>query len=270
MGQSAWARNVAVPLRAFLQTETSGGLVLLGAAVAALLWINSPWGSSYDSLWSTELGFSLGDWSLEGDLHFWINDGLMAIFFFVIGLEVRREFDMGELRDGRRAAAPLLAAVGGMLLPVAIYLAFTGGTDAAHGWGMVMATDTAFALGVLALAGRRASQRLRAFVLTVVIADDIGVLVVIAFAYTETLSFPALTVAVVLFGALVGLRRLGIGGPPLHAARDRGLGRDDEVGRARDDRRCAHGSGRERPAPRAAGPGADDPGRASLPRAAHP
>ena len=102
---------------------------------------------SYDSLWSTELAFSLGDWSLEGDLHFWINDGLMAIFFFVIGLEVRREFGMGELRDGRRAAAPLLAAVGGMLLPVAIYLAFTGGTDAAHGWGMVMATDTAFASG---------------------------------------------------------------------------------------------------------------------------
>ena len=180
------------------------------------MWINSPWGSSYDSLWSTELAFSLGDWSLEGDLHFWINDGLMAIFFFVIGLEVRREFDMGELRDGRRAAAPLLAAVGGMLLPVAIYLALTGGTDAAHGWGMVMATDTAFALGVLALAGRRASQRLRAFVLTVVIADDIGVLLVIAFAYTETLSFPALTVAVVLFGALLGLRRLGIGGPALY------------------------------------------------------
>ena len=216
VGQSAWARNVAVPLRAFLQTETSGGLVLLVAAVAALLWINSPWGSSYDSLWSTDLALRIGEWSLSGDLHFWINDGLMAIFFFVIGLEVRREFDMGELRDGRRAAAPLLAAVGGMLLPVAIYLAFTGGTDAARGWGMVMATDTAFALGVLAVAGRRASQRLRAFVLTVVIADDIGVLLVIAFAYTETLSLPALSVAVVLFGALVVLRHRGVGGPTLY------------------------------------------------------
>ena len=134
-GQSAWARNVAVPLRAFLQTETSGGLVLLAASVTALLWINSPWGSSYDSLWSTDLAIRLDAWSLEGDLHYWINEGLMAIFFFVIGLEVRREFDMGELRDGRRAAAPLLAAAGGMLLPVAIYLAFTGGTEAARGGG---------------------------------------------------------------------------------------------------------------------------------------
>ena len=215
-GHSAWARNLAVPLRAFLQTEISGGLVLLAAAVAALVWINSPWGSSYDSLWATELSIQVGDWSLGGDLHYWINDGLMAIFFFVIGLEVRREFDMGELRDARRAAAPLLAAVGGMLLPVAIYLAFTSGSDAARGWGMVMATDTAFALGVLALAGRRASQRLRAFVLTVVIADDIGVLLVIAFAYTETLSIPALAMAVLLFGTLLALRRLGVGGPPLY------------------------------------------------------
>jgi Na+/H+ antiporter NhaA len=215
-GHSAWARNLAVPLRAFLHTEASGGIVLLAASVLALVWINSPWGSSYDSLWSTDLALHVGDWSLAGDLHFWINDGLMAIFFFVIGLEVRREFDMGELRDARRAAAPLLAAAGGMLLPVAIYLAFTGGTDAARGWGMVMATDTAFALGVLAVAGRRASQRLRAFVLTVVIADDIGVLLVIAFAYTETLSLPALTVAALLFGTLVALRRFGFGGPTLY------------------------------------------------------
>jgi Na+/H+ antiporter NhaA len=213
---SAWARNLAVPLRAFLQTEISGGLVLLVAAVAAVVWINSPWGSSYDSLWSTELVLQLGDWSLGGDLHYWINDGLMAIFFFVIGLEVRREVDMGELRDARRAAAPLLAAVGGMLLPVAIYLAITGGADAARGWGMVMATDTAFALGVLAIAGRRASQRLRAFVLTVVIADDIGVLLVIAFAYTETLSLAPLLVAVLLFGVTLVLRRLDVGGPPLY------------------------------------------------------
>jgi Na+/H+ antiporter NhaA len=214
-GHSAWARSLAVPLRTFLHTETSGGVVLLAAAVAALVWANSPWGSSYDSFWSTELVVSLGERSLGGDLHYWINDGLMAIFFFVIGLEVRREFDMGELRDTRRAAAPLLAAGGGMLLPVAIYLAFAGGTDAARGWGMVMATDTAFALGVLAIVGRRASQRLRAFILTVVIADDIGVLLVIAFAYTETLSLSALSVAALLFAVLLVLRRLGYGGPAL-------------------------------------------------------
>lgn len=215
-GQSAWTRNVAVPLRTFLHTETSGGLVLLAAAVAALVWINSPWGSSYDSLWSTELVVSLGEWSLGGDLHYWINDGLMAIFFFVIGLEVRRELDMGELRDSRRAAAPLLAAVGGMLLPVAIFLAFTAGSDAARAWGMVMATDTAFALGVLAVAGHRASPRLRAWILTVVIADDIGVLLVIAVVYTETLSLLALSVAVLAFCTLVAVRRLGLGGPPLY------------------------------------------------------
>lgn len=215
-GQSAWTRNLAVPLRAFLHTETSGGLVLLAASVAALVWINSPWGASYDELWSTELVVSIGEWSLGGDLHYWINDGLMAIFFFVIGLEVRREFDMGELRDARRAAAPLLAAVGGMLLPVAIYLAFTGGSDAARGWGMVMATDTAFALGVLAVAGRRASPRLRAWILTVVIADDIGVLLVIALVYTETVSLPALSAAALLLGTFVVVRRLGIGGPPLY------------------------------------------------------
>jgi Na+/H+ antiporter NhaA len=214
--QTAWARNLATPLREFLETEVSGGVVLLAAAITALVWVNSPWGASYDSLWSTELVFRLGDWELGGDLHFWINDGLMAIFFFVIGLEVRREFDMGELRETRRAAAPLIAAVGGMVLPVAIFLAFNYGNDAAKAWGIVMATDTAFALGVLAIVGRRASQRLRAFVLTVVIADDIGVLLVIAFAYTETLSLVALGVAVGLFLLLVALRHFSIGTTPLY------------------------------------------------------
>jgi Na+/H+ antiporter NhaA len=215
--RSAWRRNLAQPLQAFLHTETSGGAVLLAAALAALVWINSPWGSSYDSLWSTDLTIRLGDWSLGGDLTYWINDGLMAIFFFVIGLEVRREFDTGELRDRRRAAVPLLAALGGMLLPVAIFVAFNADGEAAGAWGIVMATDTAFALGVLALAGRKAPPRLRAFVLTVVIADDIGVLLVIAFAYTDSLSLPALAAAILLFGVLVGLRRAGIGGPTLYS-----------------------------------------------------
>jgi Na+/H+ antiporter NhaA len=214
--RSAWRRNLAQPLQAFVQTETSSGAVLLAAAVAALVWINSPWGSSYDSLWATDLTIRLGDWSLGGDLTYWINDGLMAIFFFVIGLEVRRELDMGELRDRRRAAVPLLAALGGMLLPVAIFVAFNPDGEAAGAWGIVMATDTAFALGVLALAGRHAPPRLRAFVLTVVIADDIGVLLVIAFAYTESVSLSALASAALLFGVLVGLRRAGIGGPPLY------------------------------------------------------
>ena len=216
LSRTAWARNVPAPLRLFLETEVSGALFLLGAAIGALVWVNSPWGSSYEDLWSTEFSFRLGDASLEGDLRYWVNDGLMAFFFFVVGLEVRRQFDMGELRDRRRAAVPVLAAVGGMLLPVAIFLAFTSGTDASEGWGMVMPTDTAFALGVLALVGRRFPPRLRAFVLTVAIADDIGVLLVIAFVYTSDISFPALAIAVLLFGVAVTLLRLGVlSRPPL-------------------------------------------------------
>ena len=205
-----------MPLRTFLETEVSGAVFLLGAAIAALVWVNSPWGSSYDSLWSTELSLRLGDVGLEGDLRYWVNDGLMAFFFFVVGLEVRRQFDMGELRDRRRGAVPVFAALGGMLFPVAIYLAFTSGTEASEGWGMVMPTDTAFALGVLALVGRRCPPRLRAFVLTVAIADDIGVLLVIAFVYTSDLSLTALAVAALLFGVGLTLLRLGVlSRPPL-------------------------------------------------------
>ena len=214
--QTAWGRNLPSPLRRFLQTEVSGALFLVAAALAALAWVNSPWGSSYDALWSTELAVGLGEWRIEHDLHTWVNDGLMAFFFFVIGLEVRREFDMGELRDRRRVVVPALAALGGMLLPVTIYLAFAGGTDAARGWGIVMPTDTALALGVLALVGRRAPPRLRAFVLTVVIADDVGVLLVIAFAYTSELSLVALAVAAALYLVILGLLRLNVlSRPPL-------------------------------------------------------
>ena len=214
--RTAWGRNVPAPLRAFLETEVSGAVLLLAATVAALVWVNSPWGWSYDSVWSTELWLRLGGVGLEHDLRWWVNDGLMAFFFLVVGLEVRREFDTGELRDRRRAAVPVVAAVGGMLLPVAIYLLFTSGTDASRGWGMVMPTDTAFALGVLALVGRRCPPRLRAFVLTVAIADDIGVLLVIAFAYTSELSLTALAVAALIYGVLLALLRLGVlSRPPL-------------------------------------------------------
>jgi Na+/H+ antiporter NhaA len=209
-GRTAWARNVPAPLRTFLQTEVSGALFLLAAATAALVWVNSPWGTSYDSLWATELSLSLGDFGLDGDLRYWVNDGLMAFFFLVVGLEVRRQFDMGELRDRRRVAVPALAALGGMLVPIVVYLAFTAGTDASRGWGMVAPTDTAFALGVLALVGRRCPPRLRAFVLTAAIADDVGVLIVIAFAYSSDLSLPALAVALLLFGLLATLLRLGV------------------------------------------------------------
>ena len=205
-----------MPLRTFLRTEASGAVFLLVAAIVALVWVNSPWDSSYERLWTTELSLRVGDFGLDGDLRYWVNEGLMAFFFLVVGLEVRRQFDTGELRDRRRAAVPVLAALGGMLLPVAIYLGFTAGTGASPGWGMVMPTDTAFALGVLALVGRRWPPRLRAFVLTVAIADDIGVLLVIAFAYTDELSVTPLVVAAVLFGTMMLLRRLGVlSRPPL-------------------------------------------------------
>jgi Na+/H+ antiporter NhaA len=214
--RTAWGRNLPAPLRTFLETESSGAVFLLAATIAALVWVNSPWGSSYESLWTTELSLQLGDWGIEGDLRYWVNDGLMAFFFLVVGLEVRRQFDTGELRDRRRAAVPVLAAVGGMLVPVAIYLMFNAGRDSSEAWGIVMATDTAFALGVLALVGRRFPPRLRAFVLTVAIADDIGVLLVIALAYTNDISFPALAVAALLFAVLLTLVRLGVlSRPPL-------------------------------------------------------
>lgn len=208
-GHTAWSRNVAAPLRNYMSTEVSGAVVLLLASFAALVWANVA-AQSYTDFWHTDLSISLGSHTLGGDLHYWVNDGLMTFFFLVVGLEVRREFDMGELRERRRVAVPLLAAIGGMVLPVAIYLAFNGGGENAAGWGVVMPTDTAFALGMLALFGRRMPARLRVFVLTLVIADDIGALLVIAFAYSESVSIDALTVVVSLSLAAVALRWFGI------------------------------------------------------------
>src|SRR5882672_7725514 len=185
-GRTAWARNVQTPLREFLRTETGGAAFLLAAAVAALVWVNVDQ-SSYDSLWGTTLSIDLGGAGIALDLRHWVNSGLMTLFFFVVGLEARREFDLGELRERRRFALPLAAGVGGMAVAVAIYLAFNAGRSTAGGWGIAMSTDTAFALGLLALVGPRFPDRLRAFMLTVVVVDDIVALVVIATVYTETL-----------------------------------------------------------------------------------
>ena len=146
-GRTAWARSLQAPLRDFLTTETGSASVLLAAAVAALVWANVDL-SSYESVWRTPLSIHVGGSGIDQSLRAWVNSGLMTFFFFVVGLEVRREFDVGELRERRRLALPLLAALGGMAVPVAIYLAFNGGGDAAHGWGVAMSTDTAFALGM--------------------------------------------------------------------------------------------------------------------------
>jgi Na+/H+ antiporter NhaA len=183
--------------------------VLLAAAVAALVWVNVG-ASSYDSLWGTMLSIDLGGAGVALDLRHWVNSGLMTFFFFVVGLEARREFDLGELRERRRFALPLLAGIGGMAVAVAIYLAFNAGGSSAHGWGIAMSTDTAFALGLLALVGPRFPDRLRAFMLTVVVVDDILALVVIATVYTETLRVVPLLVAVVLFGAVLVARNLRV------------------------------------------------------------
>src|SRR2546427_833328 len=153
-GHTAWVRNLEPPLREFLRTETGSAAVLLGAVIAALAWVNID-SSSYADLWQTKLSIKVGGGEVVQDLRHWVNSGLMAFFFFVVGLEARREFDLGELRERRRLALPLLAGIGGMAVPVLIYLAFNAGHHSARGWGVAMSTDTAFALGMLAFVGPR-------------------------------------------------------------------------------------------------------------------
>src|SRR5215218_6293285 len=179
------------------------------AAIAALVWVNVD-ASSYHGLWGTTLAIDLGGAGVTLDLHHWVNSGLMAFFFFVLGLEARREFDLGELRERRRFALPLLAGIGGMATAVAIYLAFNMGSSSAHGWGIAMSTDTAFALGLLALVGRRLPDRLRTFILTVVVVDDILALIVIATVYTEKVKVSALLAALGVFGVVLVVRALGV------------------------------------------------------------
>src|SRR2546426_398556 len=206
-GRTAWARSVQTPLREFLRTETGGAAVLLAAAAAALVWVNVD-SSSYDSLWRTKLSIDIGGSGVALDLRHWVNSGLMTFFFFVVGLEARREFDLGDLRERRRFALPLLAGIGGMAAAVGVYLAFNVGRSSSHGWGIAMSTDTAFALGLLALVGPRLPDRLRAFMLTVVVVDDIVALVVIATVYSGSLHLVALVAAILFYGVVLVLRSI--------------------------------------------------------------
>jgi Na+/H+ antiporter NhaA len=204
-GRTAWARSLQAPLRDFLTTETGSAVVLLAAAIAALAWANLDL-SSYESVWRTQLSIQVGGSGISQSLREWVNSGLMTFFFFVVGLEVRREFDVGELRERRRLALPVLAGIGGMAVPVAIYLAFNGGGHAAHGWGVAMSTDTAFALGMLALVGPRFPDRLRGFMLTIIVVDDVVALLVIAVAYSGHVDLGPLLIAAAGFAlALVGV-----------------------------------------------------------------
>ncbi len=208
-GRTAWARSLQAPLRDFLATETGSSVVLLAAAVAALAWANVDL-SSYESVWHTRLSIRVGDSGISQDLREWVNSGLMTLFFFVVGLEVRREFDVGELRERRRLTLPVLAALGGMAVPVAIYLLINGGEPSASGWGVAMSTDTAFALGMLALVGPRFPDRLRAFMLTIIVVDDVVALLVIAIAYSGDVSLEPLLIAAGVFVAILAARAAGL------------------------------------------------------------
>jgi Na+/H+ antiporter NhaA len=204
-GRTAWGRNLETPLREFLRTETGSAAVLLGATLAALVWVNVD-ASSYASLWTTDLSIHVGSHGISQDLRGWVNTGLMTFFFFVVGLEARREFDMGELRERRRVAIPLFAGLGGMVVPVAIFLAFNAGKPSAHGWGTAMSTDTAFALGLLALVGSHFPSRLRAFLLTVSVVDDVIALGVIAVFYSENVALRALLIAFGILAVILVVR----------------------------------------------------------------
>ena len=209
-------RLVARPFREFLDTEVAGGIALLVAAAVALIWANSPWSDSYESLLTTELSFQIGSYEIAEDLQHWVNDALMALFFFVVGLEVKRELAHGELSDPRKAAFPSVAALGGMVVPALIYTAFNLGGEGSAGWGIPMATDIAFALGVLALFGNRIHPSLKVFLLSLAVADDIGAIVVIALFYTSDLNAVALLVAAGLLGVVALLRALRVIWMPLY------------------------------------------------------
>ncbi len=208
-GRTAWVRDPEAPLRAFLRTETGSAAVLLVFTVAALLWVNIDAGS-YERVWATDLSFHLGHWELGANLREWVNSGLMAFFFFVVGLEARREFDMGELRQRQRIVLPLLAGLGGMLVPVLIYLLVNAGRPSWQGWGAAMSTDTAFALGMLALVGPQLPERLRAFLLTVAVVDDAAALCVIAFAYSDDIVPVALWAAAGILALMLAARALRV------------------------------------------------------------
>jgi Na+/H+ antiporter NhaA len=208
-GRTAWARNLETPLRSFLRTETGSAAFLLAASIAALLWVNVD-AHSYARVWDTIFAIHLGDHGVSEPLQYWLNSGLMTFFFLVVGLEARREFDMGELRERRRLALPVAAGLCGMLVPVLIYVAVNAGSPHTHGFGVAMSTDTAFALGLLALVGPRFPDRLRAFMLTVAVVDDIVALIVIGTVYTTDFKLAPLLGAAALLVVVAIAARKGV------------------------------------------------------------
>ncbi|MGW1888164.1 Na+/H+ antiporter NhaA [Streptomyces sp. NPDC001970] len=204
-GRTARSGDSGSPLQDFLRTETAGAAVLMAAALAALAWVNlAP--AAYEALWRTELSVQVGRYGVGLGLREWVNSGLMALFFFVVGLEARREFDMGELRERKRVTLPLVAGLGGMLVPASLYLAVNAGEPSAYGWGAAISTDTAFALGMLAMFGKRMPPGLRVFILTLSVVDDFVALAVVAGVYSGRLSTPALACAAAVFAVVLMVR----------------------------------------------------------------
>jgi NhaA family Na+:H+ antiporter len=201
------------PFQEFAAREASGGILLLFCTVAALIWVNSPWASIYEALWHTKLTLALAGYALDHDLHFWVNDGLMAIFFFVVGLEIKRELLVGELASVRQAALPILGALGGVVVPALIFTALNGGGAGSAGWGIPMATDIAFVIGVMALLGDRVPLGLKVFLTALAIVDDIAAVLVIALFYTAQIAWLGVGVAALCVVLLLAANRMGIRHP---------------------------------------------------------
>ena len=201
--------RLIAPFERFLHVEAASGVVLLLSAALALVLANSPVSEEFLALWKTPVGFAAGSFRVSHSLQHWINDGLMAIFFFVIGLEVKRELVVGELKDKRRAVLPIAAALGGMIVPAGVYLFFQLGEPGQSGWGITMATDIAFVVGCLALLGNRVPRSFRVFLLSLAIADDIGAILVIAIGYTDHIDVGWLVTGAVLIGVLLAMQRAG-------------------------------------------------------------
>ncbi len=206
-------RPIVTNFQRFLRAEYAGGILLLIATSIALVWANSPYRDSYASVWATKLTVGIGEFSLSKSLFLWINDGLMAVFFFVVGLEIKREILVGELSNPRKAIFPIVAALGGMLFPALLYFAVNGQGAGAHGWGVPMATDIAFALGILSLLGRRAPLSLKIFLTAVAIVDDIGAVLVIAIFYSGAVAWNYLLLGLLVLLALFAMNRLQVRNP---------------------------------------------------------
>lgn len=202
--------KLTFPIQEFLHKEASGGILLIIATITALVWANSPFADSYHHLWHTYLSVNLGNLALNYSLHHWINDGLMVIFFFVVGLEIKRELLVGELSSVKKASLPIAAALGGMIFPALIYSIFNFGKEGASGWGIPMATDIAFVVGILALLGKRVPLALKIFILALAIVDDIGAVLVIAIFYTAEISLTSLMIAGGLIILLILMNKLGV------------------------------------------------------------